>query len=62
MDKPIGPWVTLAFGVALLGLGVFLVLANPWARGGAYFVGFGLIVIVVALSTLFHRGRNSKRS
>ncbi len=62
MDKPIGPWVTLALGIALLGLGGVLAWGNPWARGGVYFLVVGLIVVAVALSTFRHKGRNAKRS
>lgn len=60
MDKPLGPWVTLVIGVVFLGLGIFLVRANPWARGGVYFLAIGLVSVVVALSNFRRRGRNAK--
>ena len=62
MDRPLGPWVTLALGVVLLGLGVVLMAVNPWARVGAYFLVSGLIVVAVAFSTFRRRRRNAKGS
>jgi len=62
MDKPVGPWVTLALGVALLGLGAMLAWGNPWARGGVYFLVVGLILVAVAFSIFRRRGHNAKGS
>jgi hypothetical protein len=61
MDKPLGPWVTLAVSVVLLGLGVVLMTVNPWARGSAYFLVAGLIVLAVSFSIFRRGGRNAKR-
>jgi hypothetical protein len=61
MNKAVGPWTSLAVGIALLGLGVLLMRANPWARAGAFFLVGGLVWIVIAFSTFRQRGRNARR-
>jgi hypothetical protein len=61
MDKPMGPWATLAAGIVVLGVGVVAILANPWARGGPGFIALGLILIAVAWSGFIRKARNAKK-